>query len=82
MILAGIAGFISYQDKPDMGAALGMGFITLIASSLILHVAYYAIKIAIIILKFVVGAAIWGAIIIFIANLLGFEWAENIVSKL
>lgn len=82
LLAAGIVGFIIYQEKSEIGAAVIAAFVTFIVSGLALYVLYIVLKIAIEILTFVIVIAFWAAVVIFIANLMKVEWAVNLVNQL
>lgn len=85
-IIAGISVFIAvimalviYDDKKDVGAAIGAGIVTFLMSGAAMYIAYYVLKIAIKILEVFVVVVFWGAIAVFAGNLLGLEWAEDVL---
>lgn len=82
LLIACIAGFVFYQDEPELGSALGVAFVFFIFSGMVLYISYYAIKIAIEIIKLIFIIAFWGVIVLFVSNMLGFEWAVSIVNRL
>tara|TARA_R100000306_G_C4342967_1_gene126175 strand:+ start:15 stop:611 length:597 start_codon:yes stop_codon:yes gene_type:complete len=82
LLIACVAGFIFYQDEPELGPALGVAFVFFILSGIVLYISYYAIKIAIEIIKVIFFIAFLGVIILFVSNMLGFEWAVSIVNSL
>ncbi|MEZ5505263.1 MAG: hypothetical protein R3F38_04490 [Gammaproteobacteria bacterium] len=84
--LATIAGFVVglgyYQDHPQFGEAAGVGIVAAIIAGVALFLLYYAIKIAIAILKVALTLAFWAFIILVVANAMEAEWAMQIMNSL
>jgi len=72
LVLASIVALILYQVQTEVELINGTFPISGIRFFIALHVLYYAGKIGIILV-------FWGALIAAAANMMGFEWAANIV---
>lgn len=81
LIVSGILAFGSYSESSSVGEALVVGVATFLVVAVVLNVLYFAVKLAIAILKVVAGIAFWLFIALVVGNMMGFDWAAKVAAQ-
>lgn len=81
LIVSGILALGSYSASSSVGEALVVGVATFLVVAVVLNVLYFAVKLAIAVLKVVVGIAFWIFIAVVVGNVMGFDWAAKVAAQ-